>query len=170
MGDDVKAMPDERLLDYDKCIEEKIRFLNDDRHIVLATSLNDRVTARTIDYVCSGLDLIFLSWDHHDKITQINGNHRVALCRDNVQIEGVAEILGNPHDDKNKEYAELYRGKLPILFDVFSNLPGMIFVKVTSKLFKTFISGRNRRIDYLDLSTYRAFWKGLEEDEYTQGT
>ena len=169
MCDDLKTMPEDRLLDYDKCIEEKSRFLGDNRHIVLATSLECRVTARTIDYVSAGLDIIFLSWSHHDKITQMKGNPKVALCRDNVQIEGVAEILGNPYDDENRKYAELYRGKLPVLFNVFAGIPGMIFVKVTPTLFKTFISGKNRRIEYLDLSVNKAFWRELEEEEFTQG-
>jgi uncharacterized pyridoxamine 5'-phosphate oxidase family protein len=152
-----------KVLDYNRCIEEKSRFLGDNRHMVLATSLNDTVTARTIDYVSSGLDIIFLSWGHHMKIIQINGNPKVALCRDNVQIQGVAKVLGNPFDEKNKKYSILYSEKLPILFDNFADVPGMIFVKVTPTFFKTFISGKNRRLEYIDLSLKKAFWKELED-------
>ena len=170
MGEDLDSVREDRSLDYRKCVEEKSRFLGDNRHMVLATSLHDCVTARTIDYVSSGLDIIFLSWDHHVKIAQIKGNAKVALCRDNVQVEGVAEILGNPFDDENREYAELYREKLPVLFDVFAGKPGMVFVKVSPTLFKTFISGRNRRIEYLDVSANKAFWRMLEEEEYTLRT
>jgi general stress protein 26 len=150
-----------KVLDYNRCIEEKSRFLGDNRHMVLATSLNDTVTARTIDYVSSGLDIIFLSWGHHMKIIQINGNPKVGLCRDNVQIEGVAKVLGNPFDEK--KYSILYRDKLPILFDNFADVPGMTFVKFTPTSFKTFISGKNRRLEYIDLSLKKAFWKELED-------
>ena len=162
----MKTIPEARIQDYQKCVEEKLKFLRENRHIVLATSYNDSVTARTIDYACSGFEILFLSWDHHVKITQIKGNPRVALCRDNIQIEGLAQILGNPFDEKNRRYNELYKEKLPILFEKFAGLPGMVFVKVTPGLFKTFFGGKDRRIEYLDICSKTAFWKELEEEEY----
>jgi len=93
-------------LDFEQVRDEKVRFLENHRWMVLATSYNDRVTARTVDYASDGLDIYFLSWQHHTKCAQIKGNPRVASCIDNVQIEGKAEILGSPLDEKNKEYAE----------------------------------------------------------------
>ena len=43
-------------LDYDRIREEKIRFLENHHAIVLATSYNDRVTARTVTYASKGLE------------------------------------------------------------------------------------------------------------------
>ena len=80
-------------LDYDRIREEKIRFLENHHAIVLATSYNDRVTARTVTYASKGLEIYFMSWSHHKKCVQIRGNPKVALVKDNVNIEGLAEIL-----------------------------------------------------------------------------
>ena len=80
-------------LDYKRKIDAMIKVLTANRHIVLATSYNDRVTAITVSYVSNGLDIYFLSWEQHKKCAQIKGNPKVALCQNNMQIKGVAEIL-----------------------------------------------------------------------------
>lgn len=67
---------------------------------MLATSRDERVTARTVSHATKGLYFYILSWDHHEKILQIKENLNVALARDNISIEGVAEILGKPLDGK----------------------------------------------------------------------
>jgi general stress protein 26 len=61
--------------------------------MVLATSHNDRVLARNVLVASDGLDLYFFTWKHSRKCMQIQKNPKVALCKDKVQIEGVAEIL-----------------------------------------------------------------------------
>ena len=99
----------EKELDFESKKQEIIEFLANKHAIVLATSLNDRVTARTVSLASDGPEIYFMSWDHHVKCVQIRGNPRVAVCRDNVQIEGKAEILGSPLDEKNQRYAEIYR-------------------------------------------------------------
>ncbi len=50
-------------LDFEKLKEEKISFLKDHHTIVLATSKDDEVTARTVSYSTEGLDFYILSWD-----------------------------------------------------------------------------------------------------------
>lgn len=151
-------------LDYDRIREEKIRFLENHHAIVLATSYNDRVTARTVTYASKGLEIYFMSWGHHKKCVQMRGNPKVALVKDNVNIEGLAEILGNPLDDKNKEYAEIYRSKLPRDFEGFAHQAGMVMVKVTP----TFIVSMERidgrlYLEHLDLENKTAYLKKLEE-------
>jgi uncharacterized pyridoxamine 5'-phosphate oxidase family protein len=153
----------DRVLDYDRCLEEKIAFLDENRQVILATSLDDRVTARTIDYANDGMNIYFLSWDHHTKISQIKGNLRVALCRDNVQIEGVAQILGDPLHKRNEDYSNVYKQRLPDLYEIFSGIPGMTLVRIMPILFSTFYGGRDRRIEYVDIIDRRAYWKKLEE-------
>jgi len=136
----------------------KVKFLQDHRRMVLATSYNDRVTARTVDYASDGLDIYFLSWQHHTKCVQIKGNPKVALCIDNVQIEGKAEILGNPLDEKNKEYADIYRGRLPDVFERFASRPGMVIVKVIPTFMVTFVRNPARRyLEHLDLERKIAY-------------
>jgi len=153
-----------RELDYERVREEKIKFLEAHHVVVLATSLNDRVTARTVTYATKGLDIYFMSWGHHKKCVQIRGNPKVALCRDNVNIEGVAEILGNPLDEKNKEYAQTYRKKLPRDFEGFAHQLGIVMVRVTPTFIVSMVRINNRLcLEHLDLENKTAYLKKLEE-------
>ena len=151
-------------LSFDKVKEEKSKFLESHHVIVLATSCDNRVTARTVTYATKGLEIYFMSWDHHKKILQIKENPKVALCKDNISIEGVAEILGNPLDERNNEYAEIYKEKLPRDFTGFANLPGMVMVKVTPTLIVSWVRRHNRFfLEYLDLKNKRAYLMKPEE-------
>ena len=145
-------------LDFDKLVEEKIKFLREHHTIVLATSTYDKVTARTVSYAAEGLDFYILSWDHHEKIRQIKENPNVALARDNSSIQGVAEILGNPLDEKSRTGAEAIKKKRPKEFEIFSRIPGMIMVKVTPRYIKSWVRVDNRfLIEHLDLENKRAY-------------
>jgi general stress protein 26 len=117
-------------LDYAREKERVLEFLEPKHAIVLATSLEDRVTARTVSFANDGLAILFMSWAHHTKCVQMRGNPRVALCRDNVQIEGLAEILGSPQDERNERYADILGKKYPKSHERFADEPGMVIVKV----------------------------------------
>lgn len=117
-------------LDYERARERVLEFLEGKHAITLATSLADRVTARTVSFANDGLTILFMSWGHHTKCVQIRGNPRVALCRDNVQIEGVAEILGGVLDERNKRYVDILRNKYPENYALFAHEPGMVIVRI----------------------------------------
>ena len=84
------------LLDYHEMKNEIIQRIELQKYIVLATCYNQRVTARTIYYVNDGLDIYFLTSKAYLKYKQIEKNLNVALCFDNMQMEGESVILGNP--------------------------------------------------------------------------
>ena len=96
----------------------------------LATSSDNRVTARTVTYVSDHLDIFFLSWAHHTKCVQIRDNPRVALCKHNLEMEGMARILGNPLDPVNSKYADIFKKRVPEEFGMFSSQDGMVMVRV----------------------------------------
>lgn len=145
-------------LDFEKVKEEKVKFLDSHHAIMLATSSGNRVTARTVTYASKGLDIYFMSWNHHKKCVQIKGNPRVALCRDNLSIEGSAQILDSPLDEKNKDVVEIYRNKLPKDYDGFARMPGMVMVRVTPTLMISWVRVGNKfLLEYLDLEKKRAY-------------
>ena len=43
------------------------------------------------------------------KARQIAANDRVALCRDNIQIEGACRQIGHPFDESNQAFQALYK-------------------------------------------------------------
>ena len=119
-------------LDFTKVKDEIIAILADKRNISLATSLNNRVTTRNVQYINIDLDIYFTSWGFNKKIKQIEGNSNVGLHQMGIQIEGVAEILRWPLDEKTKKVEEKFSAK----YKWFTKLSGKreaVMVKVTTK-------------------------------------
>lgn len=152
-----------RELDYKKKMEDIIKFLEskDNAVMVLATSHNNRVIARNVLIVSKGLDLYFFTWRHSRKCKQISENPRVALCKDDVQIEGLAEILGTLLEEKNKEYADILRNKFPDSVKRWENRPGMVIIRIRPTLIATAseIISDQIYLDYLDLENETAYAK-----------
>jgi general stress protein 26 len=98
---------------------------------VLATGADDRITAREISVVNSGFDIYFNTDKNLTKFKQIQKNHNVALCKKNYQIEGVAEILGHPKDEKL--FSSLYKEKHPSSYKKYSHLESEVVIKVKIK-------------------------------------
>jgi general stress protein 26 len=153
-----------RELDYEREKDRVLGFLEGKHAITLATSLEGRVTARTVSFANDGLEVFFMSWGHHTKCVQIRGNPRVALCRDNVQIEGVAEILGSPLDERNKRYADILRGKYPDDHARFAHEPGMVIVRVLPTSLAVFSRSDDQLcLRCLDLESETAYLRWMTE-------
>lgn len=119
-------------LDFTEIRNEIIATLAKNRNISLATSLNDRVTTRNVQYINVDLDIYFTSWGFNKKIKQIKGNPNVGLHQMGIQIEGLAEILRWPLDEKSKKVEEKFEAK----YKWFSKLSGKrdaVMVKITTK-------------------------------------
>jgi general stress protein 26 len=148
-------------LKFDEVKEEKVRLLEQNEHAVLATSLNNRVTARTVTYISEGLTIIFYTLTSLKKFAQIKANSKVALCLENASIEGIAEILGSPQKEENKRLLEIFKKKFgEDWFDWFnSNYPELsVFVKVTPTLIESYVSKDDKpALEYLDLHNKRAY-------------
>jgi len=147
-------------LDYKEKKEELIRFLesHDSRIMVLATSHNDRVLARNVLVARDGLDLCFFTWKHSRKCLQIEKNPKVALCKDKVQVEGVAEIMGGFSDEKARKYTNIMRHKYPESIERWERKPGMVIVRVKPRL--VVMGGSSDGdvyIDFLDLENEKAY-------------
>ena len=148
-----------RKLDFKAKKEELIRFLEskDNAVMALATSHNDHVLARNVLIATDGLDLYFFTWKHSRKCAQIQKNPRVALCKNNVQIEGVAEILGNLLDEETKKYTELIRNKFPDAIKQWEHRPGMIIVRVRPMFATIGGSADPPCLEFLDLKKEEAY-------------
>lgn len=79
------------------------------KKMVLSTSLNNIVTSRTMSIIILNEKLYFQTDRLFRKYDQLKGNPHVALCIDNIQIEGHCNEIGLPVDHKDfcmayKEY------------------------------------------------------------------
>lgn len=91
-------------IDYNELEKETFDYLDKKKHIVLATSLNDEPTARTVSHIILDKKIYFQTDIKFDKCMQIEENNNVALCLENYQIEGTTKILEHPFNEKTKGF------------------------------------------------------------------
>jgi general stress protein 26 len=148
-------------LDYEEKIKEVIKFLESEESdtMVLATSFEDRALARNVLIFSRGLELYFFTWGHSRKCQQIRKNPNVALCKDDMKIEGMAEILGGLLKEKNKEYVDFMRSKAPESIENWEKYPGMVIVRVkpTRIVYGSRTINDNAYLDFIDLENKKAY-------------
>ncbi|MBK5113913.1 MAG: pyridoxamine 5'-phosphate oxidase family protein [Candidatus Heimdallarchaeota archaeon] len=153
---------------FDRIKSEILTLFAENRGMILATSLNDRVTARHVSFVNDDLDIYFTSWDHNRKIVQMKGNPNVALSLYNVQIEGKAEVLSSVFEEDYKKISDLFRAKFgPIWLDRFSHIKELILVKVTPEKIVKFETIHKRfQLQYVDCKNMKVFQMRLEDKNH----
>ena len=91
------------------------------RKMVLSTSYDDYVTSRMMSIIQKDGNFYFQTDKTFRKYNQLIHNKHVALCIDNIQIEGICKELGHPME--NLEFAELYKENFPNSFHNYTSLP-----------------------------------------------
>jgi uncharacterized pyridoxamine 5'-phosphate oxidase family protein len=153
-------MEERKDLNFEEKKEELISFLDsrDNRHMALATSHGDRVQVRMILIASEELDIYFFTWKHSRKFKQIDKNPWVALCKDTIQIEGVAEILGSLSDENIGKFTDIMRRKYPDAIKKWKQRPGMVLLRIKPVLAVNAASSNgDSYIDYLDLTNQKAY-------------
>ncbi len=90
------------------------------RKMVLSTSLSDYVTSRMMSVVQRDGIFYFQTDKEMHKYKQLSGNPHVALCIENIQIEGLCSETGCPLEDA--EFCRLYEECFPGSFQRYSAL------------------------------------------------
>ena len=122
--------------------------------IVVSTSLKDHVTSRTVNCFSDGLNLYFVTSKAYTKYKQLLKNHSIAVCKDNLQLEGVAEIKGHPNNNNiviDDEEAKKY-------IDQYSKYKNAVLIKIVPH--KITLYKGNGLFEYLNINDKKAFQKG----------
>lgn len=90
------------------------------KKMVLSTSLDNIVTSRMMSLICIDKKLYFQTDKNFTKYNQIKGNNNVALCIDNIQIQGICEEIGKPID--NEEFCNTYKKYFESSFNTYTKL------------------------------------------------
>ena len=153
-------------LDYEKAKEEVFGQLAQKKHVVLATSLEGRVTARSMSCVVLGEKICFQTDVQMLKYKQLQKNPQIALCVDNIQIEGTARAVGHPFDKQNEPFRKAFQKKFPHSYAMYTSLAGEEVVEITPRLFIVwkYIEEKPLR-DYIDLTLKRAWREYYPIDE-----
>lgn len=94
--------------------------LGKSRTMVLSTSFNNIVTSRTMSLIILDKRLYFQTDKTFRKYEQLKGNPNVALCVDNIQIEGQCKEIGIPKDNLN--FLNAYKESFASSFNRYSLL------------------------------------------------
>ena len=115
--------------------EQLFAKLSDHAIMCLATSQNNIVTARSISVIIYEQKFYFQSDINFLKYQQIKVNPNVALCYNNVQIEGVCKAIGHPLFPENNFFTNLYKQHYKGSFEKYSGLKDeMLFEIMPSKI------------------------------------
>lgn len=151
----------EETLDYKETERKLTEYLEDKNNaiMVLSTSSDDIVMSRCILTINDGLDIYCFTWKYARKCAQIEKNSRVSLCRDKVEIEGKAKILGSMTDMKNKSVLEKIKNKHPEAVKKWMSKPNMVIMKIEPVFacVDGYLVGEDSYLEYIDFENKNAY-------------
>lgn len=154
-----------KILDFNIRQNELLQSFEAATEMVLSTCSDNRVTSRIVSTACCGDKVYFLSWEHHVKCHQIHDNPRVAICHGNIQIEGIADIKGNPLAEANMIYSQKFKMKQPRIFDIFTQFKGMILIEVSITSIRSYVQADGEHyLDCLDFTQKTAYRENMKID------
>jgi uncharacterized pyridoxamine 5'-phosphate oxidase family protein len=144
-------------IQYEMELEKIYNQMGASKLMVLATSANNHTTARMMSCIIYKDNIIFQTATDLLKYKQMCENNNVALCVDNIQIEGIAHIIGSAMEDKNKKIIEVYKKYYKSSYETYSHLEKerlieVVPIKITTweyedgKPYRLYIDVQNRTI------------------------
>ncbi|MCJ7471512.1 MAG: hypothetical protein MUP02_01700 [Actinobacteria bacterium] len=121
-------------LDFKILKEEVIDYLEKNTKWILATSLKDKVTARSMSIINNELTIYFQTDKRSRKYQQIVSNNNIAIAHDNYQIEGIAQICGHPISNGNEFFYKKYKSVHKSAFERYSFLKDEVVIKIIPEL------------------------------------
>lgn len=116
---------------FHKKADELFNTLGPKQIMVLATSANNKVKARSMSFIILGQKLLFQTDKNFCKYEQITSNPNVAICFQNIQIEGTCKEIGHPLSEDNSQFASSYKDNFKGSYDNYSHLPNETVFEVT---------------------------------------
>jgi general stress protein 26 len=143
---------------------EKLVSLLDNRDnpvMVLGTAANDKVITRSVLIINNGLDLYFFTWKNSRKIKQIETNNNISICKDKIEIEGEAKILGVMTSKENKSILEMIRRKHPDSIKKWELKPNMIIVLIRPifACIDGYVENGESYLEYIDFENKESYKK-----------
>ena len=152
-------------IDFSKTVSELESKLKEGTNVTLATSLKDRVTARTVQYISEGLCIYFTSWGFNKKIRQIEGNSNVALSLQGIQIEGEAEIFKFPLKGEIKNIEAKFIEKYKWFSQLSENSEAVLVKVKPKKIVKFAIIDKIFHLQNIDLENEKVYQMRLSDKE-----
>ena len=150
---------------YEETERKLLEFLSkkDNEVMVLSTSADGVVTSRNVLVANDGLRLYFFTWAYSRKCMQIAKNERVSLCKDKVEIEGSARLVGPMFAPETSTILSLFRSKEPDAIMQWEHSLSMVIYNVAPVFASVDGCIKNgeaviERIDFQKRIAYREKW------------
>ena len=137
--------------------EKTFHKIGENKLAALATSSQNNPSVRMMSIIIYDNKIYFQTGIDLMKYKQITENKNVALCFDNVQIEGIANIIGKPIDHNN--IMEIYKKYYINSFETYSKLDNEILIEVIPKKITKWEydgNGKPYRV-FIDLENKKAY-------------
>ena len=147
-------------LDFSEEMAKLIKQIKGQKVMSLATCENNYPTVRSMSTIVFNGKIYFQTGTNFLKYKQIISNNNVALSFDNVQIEGIARVVGKPFDEKNIEIMEIFKKYQKFAYKNYSHLADEVLIEVTIKkaaLWKYNIKIKPYRIFIEENNTYKEY-------------
>jgi uncharacterized pyridoxamine 5'-phosphate oxidase family protein len=138
-------------LNYTEEIAKIYEQIGKSKIMALATSSRNHPTVRLVSCIISDTKILFQTGTDLTKYKQICKNNKVGLCVDNIQIEGIANIIGKTKD-KRKDIVgmmEIYQRYYLNSYETYSNNDNEVLIEI--------IPARIIKWDYEEGKPYRIF-------------
>ncbi len=112
-------------------VNELFQALGTNQIMVLATCADSKVTARSMSFIIDKFKLFFQTDRSFCKYSQMKSNPNVAICLNNIQIEGICREIGHPLSQNNVMFAQKYKEHFRGSFEKYSHLPNETVFEVT---------------------------------------
>lgn len=120
--------------------EEYLKFWQDfgkSKKMVLSTAFTDIVTSRTMSVIHLNGKLYFQTDITFRKYHQLKNNPHVALCIDNIQIDGICNEIGSPIE--NEDFCNAYKTCFPSSFHRYTMLKNERLFAVTPTFIESWV-------------------------------
>jgi len=124
--------------------------LGDSKELPLATSSNNHSTVRIVSCIIFRNKIYFQTGTDLIKYKQILENNNVALCYLNIQIEGIANIIGKTNDEQYIEIMEIYKKYFLKSYETYSHYEKEVLIEIIPK--------KIIKWDYKNGKPYRIFF------------
>ncbi len=129
--------------------------IGESKKMVLATSLHNHVSARMMSFVIDDHKFYCQTDKTLKKYQQLKENPLVALCFENIQIEGIALNVGKPTEHKifREKFEKFHKNS----YDSYSHLENEIIFEISPTIITIWKYESNipyREIYNFDLKTY----------------
>jgi uncharacterized pyridoxamine 5'-phosphate oxidase family protein len=143
-------------LDYGTLEREVFNSLEEGRIMVVATSYDNKVTARSMSCLIYNKRIYFQTSKAFSKFEQMYHNPNVAMCVNNMQLEGMIHMKGHPMEEA--EFAEKYKEQYLGSYNAYSHMKEAVVIEVEPTFVTLWKYGDGQAFrDFLDIGKKRAY-------------